>query len=155
MPETSPRARAQGPRDQRKRPGDLTGVRGQQLATKRDEEKADALAAAAAVAAQERETRRHTVVDYTKGGVVEDDDVDYSIPVEAHPDHMTIRVNYPIEEMTFGKQVLEDAVFENGVCVKPAVLGRLNTYEFEEGVEYIVPWELGLHLKRLGYVYDF
>jgi hypothetical protein len=155
MPQQSPRAATTGPRDQRKRPGDLTGVRGQQLAAKREADKEDALAAAAAVHAQERIEKIHTVVDYTEHGLIEED-VLTDEPVEAHPDHMIIRVNYPIEDMTFGREVITDAVLgEHGEVIKPAVLGRLNTYNFEEGVQYKVPWELGLHLKRLGYVYDF
>lgn len=155
MPDQSPRARTQGPRDQRKRPGDLTGVRGQQLAATRDNDRADQLAAATTLAAEERVEKLHTVVDYTEHGILEED-VPVSEPVEAHPEFMVIRVNFPIEEMTFGREVLSHAEFDgNGNMTKAPVLGRLNTYAFEEGVQYKVPWELGMHLKRLGYVYDF
>lgn len=155
MPDQSPRARTTGPRDQRRRPGDLTGVRSQQLAKERDEAQEDALAAAAAAKTAERVERINTVVDYTEHGVLTED-VPVDAPEEAHDEFMIIRVNYPIEEMTFGREVLSPPVFgEHGEVLQPAVLGRLNRYDFEEGKQYKVPWELGLHLKRLGYVYDF
>lgn len=143
-----------GPQNQRRRPGDLTGVRSQKLAEERDQDRADQLAAEQRVVESEREVLRHTVVDYTQHGVVEELLPDE--PVEAHPEHMIIRVSYPIDEMTFGKEVISDAVFdEHGVMTQAPVLGRLQRYDFKEGVQYKVPWELGMHLRRLGYVYDF
>jgi hypothetical protein len=156
MPDQSPRAKTQGPRDQRKRPGDLTGVRGQQLAATRDNDRADQLAAATAVAVAEREEKRSTVVDYSQHGVIEEDVDLTAAPEEPHDEHMVIRVNFPIEDMTFGREVISPDEFdEDGKLVKAAVLGRLNTYNFEEGVQYKVPGELGQHLTRLGYVYSF
>ena len=156
MPTTSPRARTSGPQTQAKRPGDLTGVQGQKLAKERDDSKADALAAAADAKVQDRQTALDTVVDYTHGGVVADDVELVDTPEEPAPATMRIRVNYPVEDMTFGREVVSPAVYdENGNVTKAAVLGRLNTYNFEEGVQYDVPFELGAHLKSLGYVYDF
>ena len=154
MPSTSPRATTSGPRTQTKRPGDLTGTRGQALAKERDEAQEAALAEAAAAKAGERVEKLSTVVDYTEttrpvAEVVEG-------PVEVQEKFMTIRVNYPIEDMTFGKEVITPAEYnEHGEVTKPAVLGGLLTYNFEEGVQYRVPFELGAHLKEKGYVYDF
>jgi hypothetical protein len=154
MPDQSPRATVSGPRTQRKRPGDLTGVNSQKLAAERDRDKADAVQAEADELAAERVTKLSTVVDYTQGGITQDQ-VIVTEPV-VHPKEMTIRVNYPIEEMTFGREVIKDPVYdERGFCTEPAVLGGLNTYDFEEGVQYKVPWDLGQHLKEKGYVYDF
>lgn len=158
MPSQSPRAATSGPRTQRKRPGDLTGVTGQGLAAERDARQADEEAAKLAAKSAERVEKIETVVDYTDPANTKHDHLPevHEVPEEVHPLEMTIRVNYPIEDMTFGKEVLDDAVFnDDGVCIKPAVLGNLLRYDFEEGVQYRVPWELGLHLKRLGYVYDF
>lgn len=155
MPTASPREVGTGPRNQRKRPGDLTGVQGQKLAQERDERQAEELAAAQAAKVEDREVALNTVVDYTHGGVVQEVQV-VEAPEEAYPATMRVRVNYPIEDMTFGKEVISPPVFgEHGEVLQPAVLGRLQTYNFEEGVQYDVPRELGLHLKRLGYVYDF
>jgi hypothetical protein len=155
MPSTSPRAQTSGPQTQRKRPGDLTGVNSQKLAAERDEAQAAAAAEAAALKQAERAEKVSTVIDYTQGGITPEV-VEVDTPDEPHPATMRIRVNYPIEQMTFGREVLQEPVFnDEGVCTRPAILGRLNVYEFEEGAQYDVPWELGMHLKRLGYVYDF
>lgn len=155
MPDTSPRARVQGPQTQRKRPGDLTGVQGQQLAKERDEAKMQAVEDGAEEAAAQRAELLSTVVDYTEGGVQKDNEVVETEP-EIHPQHMLIRVNYPIENMTFGREVVSPAEYDdNGVVTRAAVLGGMQTYDFVEGQQYKVPWELGAHLKGLGYVYDF
>jgi len=154
MPDQSPRAAVSGPRTQRKRPGDLTGVHSQQLAEARDKDKAQAVQDEADLAAAERVQKLNTVVDYTQGGVRTDHVVETE-PVVV-PKEMTIRVNYPIEEMTFGREVISPPEYdENGLCTKQAILGGLNRYDFEEGVQYKVPWDLGEHLKQKGYVYDF
>ena len=153
MPSTSPRAAVSGPRTQAKRPGDLTGTRGQALAKERDDAQEAALAEAAAAKAGERVEKLSTVVDYTEttrpvAEVVE--------PVAVQPKEMTIRVNYPIEDMTFGREVISPTEYDDeGRLVREAVLGGLKTYNFEEGVQYKVPFELGAHLKSLGYVYSF
>lgn len=155
MPTTSPRAATTGPRDQRKRPGDLTGVRGQKLAEERDEAQEQEALTRANAKADERVELLSTVVDYTEGGVRRDIEVVESEP-EVHPTHMTIRVNYPIEQMTFGREVVSQPVYgEHGEVIKPAVLGGMQTYDFKEGQQYKVPWDMGAHLKDRGYVYDF
>ncbi len=156
MPSTSPRATTSGPQSQRKRPGDLTGVTGQKLTAERDKAQEEALAEAAAARLEERVEKLTTVVDYTAEGqgrgrpeVVEEE-------VRVSPKEMTIRVNYPIEQMTWGREVIQQPEYDDaGVCVKPAILGGLKTYDFEEGQQYKVPFELGAHLKSLGYVYDW
>ena len=154
MPSTSPRAAVSGPRTQTKRPGDLTGTRGQKLTQERDEAQEAALAEAAAAKAGERVEKLSTVVDYTETSRPAAEAIE--VPVEVHEPFMTIRVNYPIEEMTFGKEVITPAEYnEHGEVTKPAVLGGLLSYNFEEGVQYKVPRELGAHLKEKGYVYDW
>lgn len=157
MPSTSPRAATTGPRNQRKRPGDLTGVRNQQLTA--EKQAADAAKAEAATDAQvaDRAEKVESVVDYTDNGrraaapvteVTEE-------PVEVRNRTERIRVNYPIESMTFGKEVLDPGgVDEKGDYHAP-VLGNLRTFDFEEGRAYDVDPELAAHLRSLGYVYDF
>ena len=156
MPSESPRAATTGPRNQRKRPGDLTGVQGQKLAAERDEAQEAALAEAAAARTEKRAEALTTVVDYTQGGIKDDAVQVVDVPEEPAPLFETIRVNYPIEEMTFGREVISPAEYDDhGNVVKPAVLGGLNRYDFEEGKQYRVPHELAAHLRGLGYVYDF
>jgi len=157
MPSTSTRAATSGPRSQVKRPGDLTGVNSQKLAKERDEAQEAEAQARLDEAQQDRTEKLTTVVDYSEAptGRREAAEVVES-PVEVHPQTMLIRVNYPIEQMTFGREVVSPPVYDdNGVIVQPAVLGGMLTYDFEEGQQYRVPWELGAHLKSLGYVYDF
>jgi len=156
MPTTSPRAATSGPRDQRKRPGDLTGVRGQKLEAERDEAQEQEALTRAATKVAERVEALSTVVDYTEGGVNTARNEVVETEPEVHPQFMTIRVNYPIEQMTFGREVIAPPVIgEHGEFLQPAVLGGMLTYDFAEGKQYKVPWDLGAHLKALGYVYDF
>ena len=155
MPDQSPRATTSGPRSQRKRPGDLTGVRGQQLAAERDKAQEEEAQYRASAKAEERTELLSTVIDYSQGGVVEEVAVP-DRPEDDHPEFMVIRVNYEIEQMTFGREVISPPVFdENGMLTQAAVLGGMQTYNFKEGAQYKVPWELGRHLQSLGYVYDF
>lgn len=153
MPAQSPREVGTGPRNQRKRPGDLTGVQGQQLAAERDARQAEAVEAAEAAKVADRAEKVSSVVDYTQpAAVVQEVDV----PAEPLPETMKIRVNYPIEDMTFGREVIAPPKFdEEGRMTDAPILGGLNTYNFEEGREYIVSRDLGEHLTRLGYVYGF
>ena len=157
MAATSTRAQTSGPRSQVKRPGDLTGVNGQKLAKERDEREAEEAQARLDDAQQDRTEKLTTVVDVseTPNGRREAAEVVES-EVEVHPATMLIRVNYPIEQMTFGREVVSQPVYgEHGEILQPAVLGGMMTYDFEEGQQYRVEWELGMHLKSLGYVYDF
>lgn len=155
MPTTSPRARTQGPRDQAKRPGDLTGRNTQKLEAERDEAQEAEAQARLTKASEERVELLSTVVDYSEGGVRTEAEVVETEP-EIHPATMLIRVNYPIEQMTFGREVVAPPEYDDhGNVTKPAILGGMLTYDFKEGQQYRVPWELGAHLKSLGYVYDF
>lgn len=159
MPTTSPRAATQGPRSQRKRPGDLTGVNTQRLEAERDEAAQEEADARAQAEHDDRVEKLTTVVDVseTPNGRRETPHAEVvQEEVEATPKTMLIRVNYPIEQMTFGREVVQEAEYdEQGVCTKAAILGGMLTYDFEEGQQYRVPWALGMHLKSLGYVYDF
>lgn len=149
-------------RTQRKRPGDLTGVRGQQLAAEALANKAEATRQVQEAREIEREVKINTDVDYSTkaravrktpvaqedGGVVIED-----IEVE-HPTRR-IRVNYPIEDQTFGREVIfAGEQDEYGAWVKPPVLGGLRNFTFEEGRWYIVDADHADHLAFLGYIYE-
>lgn len=157
MPSQATRTSTSGPQTQRKRPGDLTGVNGQRLAAERDANEEAERARLAAEKQDERAVKVSTVVDLTEEGRGLREEVEeIAVAAEPHPETMIIRVNYPIENMTFGKQVLKEAVFdEEGRMTEPPVLGNLIRYDFEEGQQYRVPWAVGMHLKGLGYVYEF
>lgn len=146
-------------RTQGKRPGDLTGVRGQQLAREAAKTKAEAAAQVAESLEEQRLAKLTTEVDYSSetlekeradalSGVVEGE-------VSVRPKTKRIRVNYEIQDMTFGREVLREAKYDdNGVEIAPAILGSLRTYSFEEGRWYTVDIDLADHLTFLGYVYD-
>lgn len=157
MPTQATRAQTSGPQTQRKRPGDLTGVNSQKLAAERDANEEAERAAQVAAKQEDRAVKINTVVDLTEDGRAQREEVEeIAVAAEPHPETMIIRVNYPIENMTYGKQVLKDAEFdEEGRMTVPPVLGNLIRYDFEEGQQYRVPWEVGMHLKGLGYVYEF
>lgn len=145
-------------RTQAKRPGDLTGVRGQQLASARDAEQAEAKAQIKDALEAERLAKVTEEVDYTsearekarkaaESTVVEGE-------VEVKPKTKRIRVNFPIEDMTFGREVISKGEFsETGEMIKPPVLGSLRTMSFEEGRWYTVDYDVYEHLLFLGYVY--
>lgn len=147
-------------RTQRKRPGDLTGVRGQALAAEAARQKEEAARQVQAALEVDREVKLNTDVDYTTQtkAVIRKVEVDGEVvveDVEVELPKRRIRVNYPIEEMTFGKEIVSPAeVDENGFVMKPAVLGGLRTYTFEEGRWYVVDADLAGHLAFLGYIYE-
>ncbi len=131
-----------------KAPTDLTGRRGIEL-QKEQQEKRDR--EAAELAAREP-GRKETSLD-DKGINPETgrhgggDDPDATEKV---------RISFPIEEMTFGREVVDPGEFdESGLCTRPPVLGTLNTYSFREGKEYRLTPDHAEHLRGLGYLFDF
>lgn len=155
MPPAAATQRTQG-----KRPGDLTGVRGQQLAKGRDRERAEVKAQLTDALEAERKSKAIEEVDYSSdarkkareavaAGVVEETDF------EVRPKTKRVRVNWPIEDMTFGREVIEPAEYdEHGIVTKPAVIGGLRTLNFEPGRWYTVDIDVADHLAYLGYIYD-
>ncbi len=131
-----------------KAPTDLTGRKGVALAKEQAEKRAQEAAELAAkdpgrkdVALDDKgihpETGRHGGGDEPEATV-------------------RVRVSYPIEEMTFGKEVVDPGEFdETGLCTRLPVLGSLKVYSFKEGAEYRLTPDMAEHLRGLGYLYDF
>lgn len=155
MPPAAATQRTQG-----KRPGDLTGVRGQQLAKSRDAQHAETKAQIAESLQAERLAERTQEVDYSSegrkqareaasAGVVEEGDF------EVRPKTKRIRVNWEIQDMTFGREVVKDAEYdEHGNMTTPPVLGGLRVLNFKPGPWYTVDYDVFEHLAYLGYVFD-
>lgn len=148
-------------RTQRKRPGDLTGVRGQQLAAEAAQQKEESARQVQSALEDERHVKLNTEVDYStpapfyKQSVAGPDGEVVIEDIVVEKPTRRIRVNYPIEEMTFGREVLRQQEYdEHGNVVAPAILGNLKSYTFEEGRWYIVDSELADHLAFLGYIYE-
>jgi len=149
-------------RTQRKRPGDLTGVRGQTLAAEAAANKEEAARQVQTAQDLQRQEKINTDVDYStkvaplmrrpvaqEDGEVVVEDVAVEIPTRR------IRVNYPIEDMTFGREVIHPGELnEHGAYVRSPVLGGLRSYTFEEGRYYVVDADLADHLAFLGYIYE-
>lgn len=134
-----------GPRTQRKRPADFTGIQTERLnAAKSLEEKeaAGRLAMATAQAVEES----NQLVDYS--GHQDLNDIERQ-EIEVNDPVRTIRVNTELENMTFGRSVMNPGDPEKGI---PAIMGPMNTYSFEPGKPYRVPKALADHLDGKGYL---
>lgn len=148
------------PRTQRKRPGDLTGVQGQALAAEAARLKAETTTQARNSLEAQRVAKLTDEVDYTsEARQKEREAVEAGVAlegeVEVREKTRRIRVNYPVDDMTFGREVLGEAEFdERGNMTRMPVLGPLRSYTFEEGRWYTVDAELADHLAYLGYIYE-
>jgi hypothetical protein len=85
------------------------------------------------------------------------DEVEVAGEVEVGVKKEYIRVNYPIDDMTYGREVIDEGYFDHsqGVYKRPPRLGNLRVLNFEEGVRYLVDKDIADHLRSLGYVYEF
>lgn len=81
-------------------------------------------------------------------------------PVEVKPQVHRVRVLADIEDMVFGREVIDpgnyaDPDFVPGTTdLRMPTLGALRFYNFLEGREYIVDHDMYLHLKSLDYIWD-
>jgi hypothetical protein len=148
-------------RTQGKRPGDLTGVRGQQLSAAAAQAKAAQGRETAAVLEAERQIKINTDVDYSTPHQVIPRVIDggegelVMEEIEIVPTTRRIRVNYPVDDMTFGREILQHAKYSpDGKLLEAPVVGNLRTYKFELGVWYTVDEDLAAHLTYLGYLHD-
>ena len=134
-----------GPKTQRKRPADFTGIQTERLNAVQAEAKKEAsqqMAMATAVALEES----NQLVDYS--GHSDLTDIERQ-EIEVNDPIRTIRVNTEIEKMTFGRKVEFAGDPEKGI---PAVMGGMNTYDFVPGKPYRVPKALADHLNDKGYL---
>lgn len=154
-PLASQGARNASPRTQGKRPGDLTGVRGQQLTKETAVQKAEAASQAETALAEQKQAKLNSVVDYTGQQTPASAAVVEETEIEARPKFERIRVNFPIDDMTFGKEVLDEGEQdERGNWTRLPTLGSLRSYTFEEGVYYDVPTDVAGHLRGIGYIWE-
>ncbi len=130
-----------------KAPTDLTGRKGVQLAKEQAEK-------------QEREAAELASKEGRKEVGLDDHGVHPETGRHAGGDDLGatewIRVAYPIEEMTFGREVVDPGEYnEYGEQTRPPVLGPLRTFTFKEGTRYRVHPEHAAHLRQLGYLHEF
>jgi len=136
------------PRTQGKRPADYTGLQSERLAQAKAAEQQDAANRMALLTAQQV-AESDQLVDYTGSGEplpqVEVKTVEVNAP------YRTIRVNSKIEDMTYGREVLDPGDL-NADPPRPPIMGSITRYTFEEGRPYRVTKEMADHLNRLGYL---
>lgn len=131
-----------------KRPADFTG----QLKTRQERENAEELDARASELTRinaEKQLMDSEEVDMSldaqKGRV----DIAPEVEVKSAKVH-GVRVNYPIEDMTYGRIITDPGDPENGI---PPIIGPLRTMSFEEGRPYTMDRDVYEHLDAKGYIW--
>jgi len=139
-------------RTPRKRPADMTGREKERLAAEAEEAQ-ELEAERMAMATATRAVKNRAVVDYTDAARVKPEPV--PVPeIDVTPRVHTIRVVADIEQMTFGRDVIDPGDLSDPDNPRMPTLGSLKFYDFEEGIQYRVDHDLYLHLKSLGYLYE-
>lgn len=141
----------------RRPPTDFTGMRKQQLEAEhatelKEKERSIGMAAEAARLAGPEELDFEDALTHVERHVeeIEPNRVEVKSPT------MSIRVNYPIEDMTFGREVYEvgDKKHPLGDAATEPWVGGLRTMTFHEGQVYSnVPREIGEYLDAKGYLW--
>lgn len=147
-------------RARRKSPLDFTGKQMQDLAEAKATELAQRekeIGLVNAVAAHRKAT---TEVDMTRAArvrVAQDELAEVELKtVEVRPKVMHgVRVNSPIQDMTFGRFVFQpgDPDHPLGADAAEPYVGPLQTMSFEEGVPYSMDTELYDYLDAKGYIW--
>jgi len=145
MPPTSPQ------RPSRKRAADYTGKQQEALQESRKAEIVEASSRIALVNAQTRASKEE-IIDYT-------DSPDPLPEVEVRAAELAtpyrmIRVNADIDQMTYGRSVTDPGDYDNPDMSqrRPAVMGPMKMFSFNEGQMYRVEKEIAEHLENLGYL---
>lgn len=136
------------PRTQGKRPADFTGLQSERLQQSKAAEQQDAATRMALLTAQQK-IESETLVDYTGSGEPLPEAVVKKAEVSSP--YRTIRVNSKIEDMTYGREVLDPGDLDADPP-RPPIMGAITRYTFEEGRPYRVTREMADHLNRLGYL---
>ena len=129
-----------------KSPTDLTGRKGAKLQREQQEKQAREQAELAAKD-QRKEVDADTGIHPETGRHGGSDDLEAT---------EWVRVSYPIDQMTYGKEVVSPPVYnDEGYVSVPAVLGPLKMFTFAEGQRYRMTPDMAGHLRSQGYLYDF
>jgi hypothetical protein len=141
----------------RKSPRDMTG----KLDEKQKQAAADALAEQAervAMSTAAAVVRNSDVIDMTDEGrrarAIEEQAEINEGPVEVLPQKHRVRVLADIEDMVFGREVINPGDYSDPDNIVYPEVGSLRFYNFQEGREYIVDHDMYMHLKSLDYIWD-
>lgn len=143
MPNAAPKPQA---KPQRKTGADFTGLQTERLNEAKKVEKAEAAQRVTLMTAAAAEMK-NTIIDVTNS----EEPIMEIQPrkVEVTSPFRVIRTNTTLNQVTFGRKVLDPGNVEEGT---PAIMGSMNMYDFEEGQPYRVPKELAEHLNGKGYL---
>lgn len=132
----------------RKRPADFTGKQTERL---NEERKAEIIEASQRIALvnQEIAEAKNEIVDYTDSPEPLPE-VEVRVAEVSTPYRM-IRVNSDIDQMTYGREVLDPGDYTSNPP-RPAIMGPMKFYSFNEGQLYRVTKDLAEHLSGLGYI---
>lgn len=138
-------------RPSRKRAADYTGKQTEKLNEARKNEIIEASSRIALVNA-EAQAAKEEIIDYTNSSdplpTVEVRKAEVATP------YRMIRVNADIDQMTYGREVIDSGDYDNPDLSqrRPAIMGPVKMYSFAEGQMYRVPREIAEHLNNLGYL---
>jgi hypothetical protein len=132
----------------RKRAADFTGRQTEKLEQQKLSERIEASQRIAMVNAELADAK-NDIVDYTNS--------DEPLPqvevrtAEVNTPFRMIRVNCNLPQMTYGREVLDPGDYQSNPP-RPAIMGPMKFYNFEEGQLYRVPKEVADHLNNKGYI---
>jgi hypothetical protein len=135
----------------RRHPQDLTGREDDRL--KRDNASAiEQAGEEMALATPIRRKRSKRVTDYTDAARPKVEPLPTAAPAE--PREYVVRLVASIEDMTYGRDIIDAGDFSDPGNPRMPMIGGLKTYSFIEGQLYKVDEGLYQHLKGLGYLYE-
>ena len=142
----------------RKSPRDMTGKLDEKNRAAKEAELAKA-AEHMALATEAAVARNSEVIDMTDEGRKARAELEQQLnedvgPVEVKPLKHRVRVLADIEDMVFGREVINPGDWSDPNNIVYPEIGPLRFYNFQEGREYIVDHDMYLHLKSLDYIWD-
>lgn len=139
------------PAQPRTRAADYTGRQKAKLAEAHKAEIQEAAGRIALITA-EAEATKDDIIDITGSNEPLPQAVIQEVSVNSA--FRIIRVNSDIDQMTFGRSVVDSGNYDDPDMSKhrPAIMGPMNYHTFKEGQAYRVPADLAEHLDSLGYL---
>jgi len=139
--------------------GDQTAVQAQALEAKKLEDAAKKAAEVEELADVQEHERKNVLIDYYADAdkpleEVVEDEVQSTLPFRE------VTMKYSIENMVFGRKIIREPEYildDDGnptwEIKRPAELGGLRFYNFEEGRKYRLPRPVADHLDEHGYLF--
>lgn len=135
-------------------PADATAMKKQALEAEHAERQAEENREAAAAAAAEQHEREHGVTDYFENAGVPLPEPEKTKAEDLLP-YRDVRIKATLDQVAYGRKIIEEPEYDEktGAVTKPAVLGGIRFFDFEEGRQYRLPREFAEYLDAKGYVF--